>query len=234
MSISLHNDTEKIFRVENQRTLEAKLSQVYELNEEEDKIIHILVSELITHGKDINQIRQISQISKILGQSLGLGIEYCDRLEQAAKIYDIGNIMITREVYEKDDKLSFEEFEIVKNHTLLGHNLLISKSFPTTDLAARISAEHHEWWNGEGYPRQFESSEIDIASRIVAVADTVGALFRKRPGRKVWSYNKILEYIEQRSNVQFDPDVIDVFLINQEVIHEVLLTDLESTPTWYI
>lgn len=176
MSISLYNDTEKIFRVENHRTLEAKLSQVYALSQEEDKIIHILVSELVTHGKDINQIRQISQISKILGQSLGLGTKYCDTLEQAAKIYDIGNLMITREVYEKDDKLSFEEFEIVKNHTLLGHNLLISKNFPATDLAAIISAEHHEWWNGKGYPRQFKSLEIDIASRIVAVADTVGAL----------------------------------------------------------
>jgi len=219
--------------------LQAKLDEIYELNQDENTLenetIAVLLSELIGHGKDINQIRQISQISKVLGQSLGLGIKYCDRLEQAAKVYDIGNIAIDKEIYKKEGQLSFKEYEMVKNHTLIGHNLLISLGFPATDLAAIIAAEHHEWWNGGGYPQHCKGTDINIASRIVAVADTVGALFTKRPGRKAWNYNQILEYITNRANIQFDNTVTDVFLINQEVIHEILLTDLESAPSsWYI
>ncbi|HFQ61784.1 MAG TPA: HD domain-containing protein [Epsilonproteobacteria bacterium] len=227
-----------VLRIENQKSLEIKMSQCYQMYDNniarENALIDLMVTELIMHGKDANQIRQISQISKILGLSLGLGTRYCDTLEKASKIYDIGNIAIASEVYEKDDALSFEEFEGVKQHTLFGYDILQSQDLPSLQLGAVISREHHEWWNGGGYPSQLKSKEINIASRIVAVADTVGALFRSRPGRSTWSYEKILEYLNTRATIQFDSDVIDVFLINQEAIHEILMTDLDTVPSaWY-
>jgi len=227
-----------LIRKENQKSLRAKIIQCSNMYHNdidiENKLIDLLVTELVMHGKDANQIRQISQMSQTLGLSMGLGMQYCDILEKASKIYDIGNIAIASEIYEKDDKLTFEEFEMVKQHTLFGYEILQQKDFPSFQLASVISMEHHEWWNGGGYPSQLKSTEIDIASRIVAVADTVGALFRLRPGRKRWSYSKILEYVKARSGIQFDPDVVDVFLINQEVIHEILMTDLETVPNaWY-
>jgi response regulator RpfG family c-di-GMP phosphodiesterase len=158
-----------------------------------------------------------------LGESLGLKGEYCNQLEKAARIYDIGNIMICSDVYKKDEKLTFEEFEIVKYHTQTGYNILIEQKFSTMDMAAVISAEHHEWWNGGGYPCCLKGKkEIDIAARIVAVADTVGALFTERPGRKAWNYDKIIEYIKRRDGIQFDPSVVEIFLLNQKVIYEVL------------
>jgi HD-GYP domain-containing protein (c-di-GMP phosphodiesterase class II) len=200
----------------------------------EMKVIEIFAASLLAHGKDRNQMRQIAQISKILGQSLGLGLEYCNMLEQAARIYDVGNVMICQDVYQKDEKLTSEEFREIKYHTFLGRDLLKEQKLPITDLAAIISEEHHEWWNGGGYPLQKKNKEIDIASRIVAVSDTVGALFRERPGRNAWNYEKILEYIKTRKGIQFDPDVVEVFLINQEVIHKVLRVDLEEMPGhWY-
>ncbi len=229
----------KILKIENKKSLEKKLSEFRHKNPVnssslEVEIIEIFVASLLAHGKDRNQMRQIAQISKILGQSLGLGLPYCDKLEQAARIYDIGNVMICQEIYQKDEKLSFEEFEAVKYHTFMGKDLLEVQNLPTTDLAAVISEEHHEWWDGGGYPLQKKKKEINIASRIVAVADAVGALFRKRPGRHAWEYKKILEYVEGRRGIQFDPDVIDVFLINQDAIHEILLVDLEHAPSeWY-
>lgn len=232
------NKTE-ILEIKNQRILEIKLQQVREIHSSdvlvlEKEIINTLVTALLIHGKDTNQMRQIAQISKVLGQSLGLSLEYCNRLEQAARIYDVGNIAIASEVYKKEDKLSFEEFEIVKHHTLKGYNILIDQGFSTTDLGAIISAEHHEWWDGSGYPRQQKGLALNIASRIVAVSDTVGALFRKRPGRESWSYAQILQYIEDRSSIQFDPNVVDVFRINKEAIHEILCTDLNTAPSaWY-
>lgn len=227
-----------IFKLENKKSLENILIKVRQEDLEkfslEEKVIDIFVDSLLAHGKDSNQMRQIAQISKILGQSLGLGLAYCDKLEQAAIIYDIGNVMICQDVYQKDEKLSFEEFEAIKYHTLMGKGLLKVQNLPTTDLAAIISEEHHEWWNGGGYPSQKREKEINIASRIVAVADTVGTLFRKRPGRNTWEYKKILEYVEGRSGKQFDPAIVEVFLINQDAIHEILLVDLEDTPSdWY-
>jgi len=220
---------------ENYDTLERKLLQLKESGKSvEIESINMLTEALEHYGKDCNQIRQISQISKVLGQSLGLSRVYCEKLEQASKIYDIGNIMICSEVYIKDEKLSFEEFEIIKKHTIFGHDILKEMDFPIMDLAAVIAKEHHEWWNGGGYPFQVQSIKIDIASRIVAVADTVGALFRRRPGRDRWTYDMVLKHLKEQSSVQFDPEIIKVFFINKDAIHEILKTDLGSAPTsWY-
>lgn len=232
-----HRQGLDIIQLENQKLLERRLYQVIKLSESEnmeEEIIEKMVNELIAHGKDANQIRQISLISKLLGQSLGLGETYCDVLEKAAKVYDVGNIAIKSEVYEKEDKLTFEEFESVKKHTHLGHEILSKLGFESTDLAAIISIEHHEWWNGGGYPQRLMRDNINIASGIVAVADSVGALFRNRPGRHIWNYESILEYVKKRSGVQFDPSVVDVFLINKDAIYEILNNDLETVPSnWY-
>lgn len=232
-----HRQEDDIIKVESQKLLERRLYQVikqHKTDKLEAEIIHIMVNELAVHGKDLNQIRQISLISKLLAQSLGLSAAYCDVLEQAAKVYDIGNIAIKSEVYEKEDKLTFEEFECVKQHTQIGHEILSHQGFQSTALAAIIAKEHHEWWDGGGYPSRLKQESISIASRIVAVADTVGALFRTRPGRNSWSYEKIVEYIQKRSGLQFDPSVVEVFIINQEAIHEILKSDLETVPSdWY-
>jgi len=235
----MNKQTSDIYQMENRAFLEKKLDQLREsvivdAGYLENEVIELCRTALLVHGKDSNQMRQIAQISKILAESLGLGVVYSKMIEQAARIYDLGNIVIGSEIYKKEDKLSFEEFNIVKNHTLIGHDILKAQGFPITNLSAIISAEHHEWWDGGGYPLGKKGTEINMASRIVAIADTVGALFRKRPGRKAWSYDEILKYIENRAGIQFDPDIIDVFLINKEVIYKILCTDLESAPSdWY-
>lgn len=231
MTKSMNSKKLEIFKMEHKKSLEIKLAKLRDSISEDDasleqEMIKLFTLALYLHGKNGNQIHQIAKISKVLGESLGLGAAYCDRLEQAAKIYDIGNVMISKEIYEKEEKLSFDEFKVVKNHTFMGYYFLKAQGFPITDLAAIISEEHHEWWNGGGYPAQKQSHDINMASRIVAVADTVGALFRGRPGRAAWEYEKILEYIATRSGIQFDPEVVEVLFGNQEKIHEILNTDL--------
>ena len=193
MTKSMNMEKLEIFKMEHKKSLELKVAKLRDMISEDEmalekKILKLFVLSLLAHGKDKNQMRQIAQISKILAQSLGLDASYCDRLENAAWVYDIGNVMIDKGIYEKDEKLSFEEFKVVKSHTIIGEYTLKGQGFLVTNLAATISVEHHEWWNGGGYPLQKKNNEIDIASRIVAIADTVGALFRKRPGRKAWEY----------------------------------------------
>ena len=226
MTTYINTNNSDIIRAENIKYLDIRIKQIRTMLEDEEDIekaiIELLITALCEHGKDENQIRQISQISKILGEALGLDIQYCTCLGQAALIYDIGNIAISSEIYKKDNTLSFEEFSIVKNHTLMGYEILIAQGFASTKMGALISAEHHEWWNGGGYPRQLKEIEISILSRIVAVADTVGALYRVRPGRKAWEFNKIINYIQERDGLQFSPEVVKAFLDKQESIYEVL------------
>lgn len=224
----MHKQNLNIIKIENKKSLEEKLYQLRQDNAGatlEKKMVELFAAELVVHGKEHEQLHQIAQISKLLAQSLGFGTEYCKVLEQAAIIYDIGNIVISTEIYKKEDVLSFEEFNIVKSHTTLGYEILKFQGFPSTSLGAIISSEHHEWWDGGGYPQQKKQQHIDIASRIVSVADTVGALFRKRPGRAVWQYDKIVEYVEKRSNIQFDPDIVSVFSIHQKEIYEILCAE---------
>ena len=231
MGKSIDAKSVEIFKMEHKKSLEMKLAQLRETILDDDialekEMIKILIVSLVAHGKTKSQIDQTAGVSNVLGELLGLDAGYCDRLGEAAKIYDIGNVMICKDIYAKEEKLSFEEFKVVKNHTFIGHYLLKAQGFPVTDMASVISLEHHEWYNGGGYPAQIKFHDINMASRIVAVADTIGALFRKRPGRPAWEYKRIVEYIESRSGIQFDREVVEALLNNQERIFEILHTDL--------
>jgi len=226
MTIHKERNIFEISREENLKYLDGKIHhETFLLSAEEcseEKTIELMVNELIEHGKDENLIRQISQISTLLAEELGLSTIYCSKLEQASKIYDIGNIAIAEEIYFKDDVLTFSEFEVVKNHTLMGSDFLNQYDFSTTRLAAMISAEHHEWWNGSGYPNQLKETEIHTSSRIVGLADTVAALFSKRPGRQPWDYAQILKYVETRKNLQFDPILVEVFMKHKAKVYHIL------------
>jgi putative two-component system response regulator len=218
--------TPDIMREENIHYLEGKIKHALILlpNDEsiEKKTIEYIVAELVEHGKDENQIYQIALMSRLMAQELGFDSSYCERLEKAAQMYDIGNIVIADEIYAKDEALSFEEFTIVKNHTLIGEAFLATFEYDSITLAALLSAQHHEWWNGSGYPRQLKSVEIDIAARIVSLADVVGALFTRRPGRKNWDYVEILNYMETRKGLQFDPEVVNAFMRQKAKMYHVL------------
>ncbi len=227
MTKSMDTNKVEIFKMEHKKSLEMKLDQLRDTILEDDsalekEMIKIFTASLAAHGKAKSQINQIAQISRVLGASLGLDVAYCDRLEQAAKIYDIGNVMICKDIYAKEEKLSFEEFNVVKNHTVIGHYFLKGQGSSITDLASIISLDHHEWWNGGGYPSQKKAYGIDTASRIVAVADTVGALFTKRSDRTAWEYEKILKYVGTRSGTQFDPEVVEALFCEQDRINKIL------------
>lgn len=195
-------------------------------NEKEDiyLLIKLIENAQEEHGKSYCSIQKIARVSHILAKALGFSMEYCNNLEHAAKVYDIGNIAIAKEIYIKNEKLSFEEFEIIKNHTYLGYEILKQFKTDITDIGATISLQHHEWWNGGGYPKQLNEKEIHISSRIVALADTVSALFHDRPGRSVWHFDDIVDYVKARENLQFDSIIVQAFLDNKTVIYEVLET----------
>ncbi len=191
-------------------------------NNAEDKIINALVEALVKYGKSRSGINKISKLSVLLCRAIGMGDRYCDVMEKVSLIYDTGNLKIDPEIYQKENKLTFEEFEIIKQHTVIGRDLLASQKSPLLDMAAVIAVQHHEWYDGSGYPFGLKGENISLAARIVAVADTAVALSSTRKGREIMDFEQIVDHMQKRSGFHFDPEVVDRFIENKEEILRLL------------
>lgn len=132
----------------------------------------------------------------------------------ASPIHDIGKIAISDQILLKPGKLTPSEFEIVKTHTTIGYNLLKSSNREVLKSAAIIAHEHHERYDGGGYPRGLKGEEIHIYGRIVAVADVFDALGSPRVYKKAWILNDILAYFQEERGKHFDPKLVDILLDN--------------------
>ena len=185
-------------------------------------LIADIVDALVAYGKNKEQIHKIAQISMLLSLKMGIEEARDGSMGQAALIYDTGNLSIDPSIYKKGNRLSFEEFEIIKKHPLIGHKTLKAQKNKILDLAALLSAEHHEWYDGSGYPYGLAGEEISLAAKIVALADTVGALSAPRYGRQTVDFSEILSHVQKRSGTQFDPAVVEQFISQKEVISDIL------------
>jgi putative nucleotidyltransferase with HDIG domain len=143
-----------------------------------------------------------------------------DLLEQAAILHDIGKIGIHDDILNKPGKLTHEEYELIKEHPEKGERILSSSS--RMSKVARIVRQHHEWYDGSGYPDGIQGEEIYIEARIISVADAFDAITSKRPYRSAKSFKTGIEIIMQSKGSQFDPRVVDAFLKSDEEIRAVV------------
>ncbi|RZA24510.1 MAG: HD domain-containing protein, partial [Proteobacteria bacterium] len=135
------------------------------------------------------------------------------QIQQAARLHDLGKIGISDLILLKAGPLTAEEFATMKTHTLIGAALFENGNSNLISLAERIAISHHERWDGEGYPCGLSGEEIPIVGRIVAVADVFDALTHERPYKKAWSIEAAIEEIQRQSGRQFDPQVVEAFLL---------------------
>jgi response regulator RpfG family c-di-GMP phosphodiesterase len=161
-----------------------------------------------------NHIKRMSEFCFVLGQELNLADSSCEVLKQATPMYDVGKISIPDSVLLKPGKLSDEEMLIMKQHAEIGSDLLAGSDSPILKAAAIIAQQHHEKYDGTGYPAGLKGDEIHIFARIVAVADVFDALIHKRCYKEPWSLEATLELFEEETNKHFDPDVVSA-LINR-------------------
>ena len=185
-------------------------------------VVDGIVDALVAYGKNREQIHKIAKISMLLSRKMDSEEAQDKSIEKAALIYDIGNLMVDPTIYKKGNRLSFEEFETIKKHPLLGYELLRAQKNKILDIGALLSAEHHEWYDGSGYPYGLAREEISLAARIVALADTVGALSSPRYGRQTIDFSEIFLHVRKRSGTQFDPAVVEIFMRSTEVISDIL------------
>jgi putative two-component system response regulator len=144
-------------------------------------------------------IQRMSGYSQILAKNYGLSDEAIDMLKHAASMHDIGKVGIPDHIMQKPHKLTAEEFNIVKSHTIIGANILKGLKSPVTDMARRVAISHHEKWDGSGYPSGIKRERIPIEGRIVSLADVFDALTSKRPYKQAYPFNKTIEIIKNES-----------------------------------
>lgn len=168
-----------------------------------------------------NHVRRVAHYSKLFAELLGLSKEECELIYYASPMHDIGKIGITDEVLKKPGKLDKEEFEIMKEHSYLGYEMLKGSSRPIIQAAAIIAHEHHEKWNGRGYPRGLSGENIHVFGRITALADVFDALGSDRIYKKAWELEKIISLITEEKGKHFDPLLVDLFIENLDKFLEI-------------
>jgi putative two-component system response regulator len=155
---------------------------------------------------------RVGEASALLAAALGLPDEQIQHLRQAAPLHDIGKIGISDVVLLKPAKLTPEEFEHVKTHTLIGGRILADSPVPVLQLGREIALTHHERWDGSGYPYGLNGEHIPLSGRIVTVADVFDALTHDRPYKHAWPVERAVAEITAQRGHQFDPNVVDAFL----------------------
>ncbi|SHE81221.1 HD domain-containing phosphohydrolase [Vibrio gazogenes] len=158
-----------------------------------------------------NHVRRVAYYSRLMAEELGLSPAQCEEIFYAAPLHDIGKISIPDYILNKPGKLNDEERTLMKKHTTVGENCLKGSHQPVMQAGAIIASQHHECWNGLGYPRGLSGTDIHIYGRIVALADVFDALASRRCYKEPWGEKEIVTYIHKHSGETFDPQLVDIF-----------------------
>lgn len=158
-----------------------------------------------------NHVKRVAEYSKILALEYGLSEADAEVLKQASPMHDIGKVGIPDNILKKPGKLDKDEIEIMKTHSKLGYEMLKGSNRPLLKVAAILAHEHHEKWDGSGYPRGLKGEEINIYGRITAIADVFDALGSNRCYKKAWDDEKVFELFRKQRGKHFDPKLVDIF-----------------------
>ena len=182
-----------------------------------DVDLYVLFSKIcVSKDKSYESLIRVATISKIIASKIK-DDEFVNKIYKAALFYDIGKNKIPSEILLKPSKLSREEFELVKAHTTFGYEML-NEGDEILQIAAIIALNHHEKYDGSGYPRKLKKDEIPLCARIVAIADVFDALVTKKVYRDKYPLIDAINYILKEKGKSFDPKLVDIFYQNIEEI----------------
>ena len=159
-----------------------------------------------------NHVKRVAKYSYTLAKLAGLPDHQADLLRLASPMHDIGKVAIPDYILLKPGKLTTEEFEKMKQHTSIGYHVFKHSHRDLLRTAAIIAHEHHERWDGTGYPNGIAGEGIHIFGRITAIADVFDALGSDRVYKKAWPLENIIDYLQEQRGKHFDPILIDLFL----------------------
>jgi len=186
------------------------------------EIIHKLgiAAEFKDNETGLHVIR-MSRYCYLISKEFGFDDETSELLLKASPMHDVGKIGIPDHVLLKPGKLTKEEFEIIKTHCDIGNRIIGDSDSELLQVARVVAHQHHEKWNGRGYPQGLMGDDIDIYARITSVADVFDALTSRRPYKEPWELDRAVGLITEESGQQFDPMVVKAFLDTLPQIIEV-------------
>lgn len=183
-----------------------------EIEETQKEIIFTLGEFSEARSKETsNHVRRVAEYSKLLALKYGLTEEEAELLRLASPMHDVGKLGITDVILNKPGRLTEEEFKVIQSHGVLGYEILKNSNRRIMQAGAIIALQHHEKFNGQGYPHGLKGEEIHIYGRITAIADVFDALGSERVYKKAWPIDQILTYFAKEKGQHFDPVLVDIF-----------------------
>jgi PAS domain S-box-containing protein len=218
--VGIHNQQGELHSI---MSLNQDISDCIKLNDEiietQKELIYILGEVAENRSRETGlHIKRVALICELLAQKYGLDNEHSTMIKVASPLHDIGKIGIPDQILHKAGELSKDEFEIMKTHADMGFHMLNKLDKPLIKMAATIAHEHHEFYNGEGYPTGLCGEHIAIEARIVSLVDVFDALSSKRIYKEAWSDAEIIKYLISNKSIRFDPELVDLFLENFDEI----------------
>jgi putative two-component system response regulator len=195
-----------------------------ELELAQKEIIYILSDILETGSSETaSHVKRVANIAKLLATlDSTLSDEEINNIYLASPLHDIGKILIDEKILHKKGKLTEDEFTLMKEHSAYAHNILKKSNTQLIKTASIIAHQHHENYDGSGYPQGLYGENIHIYGRIVAIADVLDALTHKRSYKEAWSFDEAAKHIIDLGGTKFDPVLVGLFKDNLESFKKIV------------
>lgn len=192
------------------------------LQKSQSELVLMLSEAIEQRSKETgNHVRRVAEYSRILGRLIGLSDRDVEVLATAAPLHDAGKVAIPDAILNKPGKLTDDEMILMREHAQLGSRIFSGNNLPVLKAAEVIAGQHHEHWDGNGYPNKLVGNDIHIFGRIVAIADVFDALSNPRCYKPAWPEDQVLALLDKESGKQFDPTLIDLWMANLDQVRVV-------------
>jgi response regulator RpfG family c-di-GMP phosphodiesterase len=193
-----------------------------DIEDTQQEIVERLAAAMETRYGSKNHTQRMIKICEILGRAAGLSKDDLKTLSLAVPLHDIGKIGISDNIMHNPRSLDKEEMFEAPNHAQLGYNLLKDSNRPLIKIAAIIARDHHEYWNGKGYPKGKSGQSIHIFCRITSLADAFDAMRSERSYKEAWPLKKVMDVIVAEKGQQFDPKMVEYLQENIDEIESIM------------
>ncbi len=194
-----------------------------EVVDTQNEVIQTLSEVVESRSKETaNHVKRVCEYAYYLAKKSGLDESESSILKYASPLHDVGKIGIEDSVLLKPGKLTDEEFEVIKSHATLGYNILKNSTRPILKAAAIVAHEHHEKYDGSGYPRGLQGRQIHLYGRIVAIADVFDALSHRRCYKEAWSFEDAMGYMQSHKGSHFDPTLVELFFSDIAYVKKIM------------
>lgn len=169
-----------------------------------------------------NHVKRVGAYAYLLALAYGVDEREADLLRLASPMHDVGKIGVADNILKKPGRLDDDERAEMNKHANMGSEIIGIQNSEVLKYASIIAREHHEKWNGKGYPNGTSGEDIHLFSRIVAIADVFDALTSERPYKEPWPIEKAVNLLSEEKGLHFDPKLIELFIENLDEVKEIM------------